>query len=366
MNISYLDLGRMHQPLKEELMQKFETVLDNEWFIQGSECAKFEEAFAKYCGAEYCVGAGNGLEAIRLILEAYGIGKGDEVILPINTFIATALAVTYVGATPVYVEASKETLLIDTDKIEEKITDKTKAIIVVHLYGKAVNMSKVWELAKKHGLKVIEDAAQAHGAEFEGKRTGALGDVAAFSFYPGKNLGALGDGGAVVTNDKELADKVRALGNYGSYVKYNHEYAGCNSRLDEVQAAFLSVKLEKLDAWTEERIRIADRYNKGISNPKIFVPTKNEGTNKSHVYHLYPVFCEDREGLQLYLKEHGIGTNIHYPIPIHLQKAYQQDGGKVGDYPITEKICAEELSLPLYPGMTDDEIAYVIETVNKF
>lgn len=364
MKIPYLNLGNMHKPLKEEFMQQFEAVLDSQWFIQGKQCTEFEKAFAEYCGAKYCVGVGNGLDAIRVILQAYGIGEGDEVIVPANTFIATVLAVSYVGATPVLVDADEKTWNIRLDKIEEKITEKTKAIIVVHLYGRVVEMAPVMELAQKYNLKVIEDSAQGHGAVCNGKRTGSLGNAAAFSFYPGKNLGALGDGGAVTTSDKELADKVRAICTYGSYKKYDHQLKGCNSRLDEVQAALLSVKLKHLDAWNEERKNIAAQYNEKIVNTRFVLPLVEE--RDTHVFHIYPVLCENREKLIAYLEDLGIATNIHYPIPIPMQGAYPELRDAMEEYPVTKKICAEEVSLPLYPGMKQEEIDYIIDAMNRY
>jgi len=300
-----------------------------------------------------------------LILEAYGIGRGDEVIVPANTFIATVLAVTYVGAKPVFVDADLETYNIDVKRIEEKITDKTKAIVVVHLYGRIVNMEAVCQLAQKYSLKVIEDAAQAHGAMINHKKAGSLGDAAAFSFYPGKNLGALGDAGAVVTNDSELAKRVRAIGNYGSYEKYNHVYKGCNSRLDELQAAFLSVKLDYLDSWNQERRCIAERYTKEIRNSKVKLPILPQD-RKEHVFHIYPVLVEDREAFVRFLQLHGVATNVHYPVPIVEQDAYRECRGQIEQYPVTERICAQEVSIPLFPGMTEEQMEWVITCVNRY
>lgn len=365
MQIPYLDLKRIHQKIQGELDEAYRQVIERQWFIGGKADEQFEQEFASYCGAKECVGTGNGLDAIRLILLAYGIGKGDEVIVPANTFIATVLAITYVGATPVFVDADENTYTINPQKVEEKITDRTKAIIVVHLYGRAVEIEPFRELADKYSLKLIEDAAQAHGAAVNGKRTGSMGDAAAFSFYPGKNLGALGDAGAVVTNDKEVADRVRAFGNYGSYEKYNHVYKGCNSRLDELQAAFLSVKLKYLDKWNEERRRIAEAYEKEIYNVKVVLP-KMPKDIKEHVFHIYPVLVEERTEFIKYLQEQGIATNVHYPIPITEQKAYGEFRGQIEDYPVTKKICEQEVSLPLYPGMTEEEIEWVISCVNQF
>jgi len=364
MNISYLNLKTIHDPIKAELQKSFEKVLDSEWFIQGKECEIFEKAFAEYCGTKYCVGVGNGLDAIRVILQAYGIGPGDEVIVPANTFIATVLAISYVGATPVLVDADIHTYDIDVNKIEEKITSKTKAIIVVHLYGHVVEMQKVWDIAQKYNLKVIEDSAQAHGGIYNGRKTGNLGDAGAFSFYPGKNLGALGDGGAVTTNDKELADKIRAICTYGSYRKYDHQFKGCNSRLDEVQAALLAVKLPHLDSWNNERKRIAQIYNEKIQNELFTLPKVDNVA--SHVFHIYPILCKDRAKLIDYLQNNGIGTNVHYPTPIPRQGAYVDMNWDMKEYPITERICAEEVSIPLYPGMTEKEIEYVIDVLNAY
>lgn len=363
--VPYLDLGKIHQKIQGELDDAYKQVVDSQWFIGGKADQKFEEAFAAYCGVTDCIGTGNGLDAIRLILLAYGIGKGDEVIVPANTFIATVLAVTYVGATPVFVDADMHTYNIDIGKIEEKITEKTKAIIAVHLYGRIVQMDKICALAKKCSLKVIEDAAQAHGVMYQGKKAGSFGDAAAFSFYPGKNLGALGDAGAVVTSDKELAAKVRALGNYGSYKKYQHVYQGCNSRLDELQAAFLSVKLQYLDEWNQERQRIAERYAKEICNAKIQLPEVTKDS-KENVFHIYPILTQDREKLIAYLQEKGIATLVHYPTPIVLQPAYAEYADQKDWYPVTNRICEQEVSLPLYPGMSEEQIEWVIKCINQY
>lgn len=365
MNINYTEFGRMHKPIEEELLQSYKDVFDKQWFIQGKKLQQFEEEFAAYCGTKYCVGVGNGLDALRLILQAYGIGEGDEVIVPSNTFIATVLAITYEGATPVFVEPDMDTLLINPDLIEEKITEKTKAIMVVHLYGRLAEMEQIQKIADKYQLKVFEDSAQAHGAERNRKRAGAWGDASAFSFYPGKNLGALGDAGAVTTNDEAIAEKVRALGTYGSKQKYKHEYKGCNSRLDELQAAFLSTKLKYLDAWTRERQEIAEKYYEGIHNDKLYLPRYTE-KREENVYHIFPVLCDKRDELQTFLEEKGVHTLIHYPIAIHLQGAYREMGLSEGAYPLAEKICASELSIPLYPGMTEEEIQYIIDCLNEF
>lgn len=365
MEIPYLDLNKIHSSIQNRLDDAYRRVTDRQWFIDGEEDKKFERKFAAYCGAKACVGTGNGLDAIRLILLAYGIGPGDEVIVPANTFIATVLAITYVGATPIFVDADIDTYNIDLNGIEKKITNKTKAIIVVHLYGRAVNCATVCKIAKKYSIKIIEDSAQAHGAEIDGVKTGCLGDAAAFSFYPGKNLGALGDAGAVVTNDEELAHKIKAYSNYGSYEKYNHVFQGCNSRMDEYQAAFLNVKLEYLDQWNDERRKIAQIYNENIKNDKIKLPSKSQ-QSKQNVYHIYPVLVGERKKFIKFLKKNEIMTNVHYPIPIMEQKAYLQYNGQSKNYPVTKKICEEEVSLPLYPGMTEEQINWVINCINKY
>ncbi len=365
MKVPYLDLYKTHDDIQGELDRAYKKVTQRQWFIGGEADKQFELDFAAYCGTKECVGAGNGLDAIRLILLAYGIGEGDEVIVPANTFIASALAVTYTGAKPIFVDASMDSYNIDCSKIEEKISERTKAIIVVHLYGRAVDVAEIQKLASKYSLKVIEDAAQAHGAQIRQKRVGGLGDAAAFSFYPGKNLGALGDAGAVTTNDSELASRIRAYGNYGSYEKYRHIYQGCNSRLDEYQAAFLSVKLNYLDQWNEERRRIAHIYTSQIKNEKVIVPQWPDD-RKQHVFHIYPLLVKERNKFMEHLKQEGIEANIHYPIPIMEQRAYSQYAGSSSDYPVTQRICAEEVSLPLYPGMTEAQANWVIECINRF
>ena len=361
-NIPFADFSPLHQELKDEMYNQFMEVYSNNWFINGKKVEEFEKAYAKYCNVNYCVGCGNGLEAIELILKGYGIGAGDEVIVCSHTFIASALAISKAGATPVFVEPEMNYYLIDEDKIEEKITDKTKAIITVQLYGQACQMNKINEIAKKYNLKVIEDAAQAHGALYNGKRVGSLADAAAFSFYPGKNLGALGDAGAVVTNDEELANRVREYANYGANIKYHHNVKGTNSRLDELQAAFLMTKLQILDKTNEYRRQVAKKYLEGINNSEIVLPQVAK-TNE-HVWHLFVIRTKYRKYLQDYLEENGVGTVIHYPIPIHKQKAY-------GEYnnlslPNAEELANTVLSLPMYYGMTDEEIQYVIDCINDF
>ncbi|MBE5898691.1 MAG: DegT/DnrJ/EryC1/StrS family aminotransferase [Lachnospiraceae bacterium] len=364
MNIPFVSFRPMEEELNKELRDAFERVLNNSWYIEGEEDKAFEEAFAEYCDAEYCVGVGNGLDALMLILKALDIGNGDEVIVPSNTYIATALAVTYVGAKPVFVEPDINTFNIEPTLIEDVITSNTKAIIPVHLYGQACDMDEIKSIAGKHNLKIIEDCAQAHGAIYKGQKVGTFGDAAGFSFYPGKNLGALGDGGAVVTNNKELADKVRALGNYGSDYKYHHIYKGNNSRLDEIQAAFLSVKLQHIERMNVERRRIADMYLKGINNSRIILPVVN--SDCVPVWHVFGIRCGERDDLEEYLNSKGVGTNKHYPIPIHLQECYKDLGVKKGELPIAEEISRTELSIPMYYGMNDDEVQYVIDVINEF
>ncbi len=363
--LQYLNLKKIHTPIQKELDKAYHEIMNQSWFIKGKAVQQFEQEFASYCKVKKCIGTGNGLDAIRLILLAYGIGIGDEVLVPANTYIATVLAITYVGATPIFVDANINTYLIDIDKIEEKITKKTKAILVVHLYGRVVQMEKIYTLAQKYSIKIIEDAAQAHGSTYLGIHTGGLGDAAAFSFYPGKNLGALGDGGAVVTNDEVLAKKICALGNYGSLEKYHHIYKGFNSRLDELQAAFLSVKLQYLDQWNKERREIANLYSSEIKNELIKLPQTPEDQNE-HVYHIYPILVKSREHFIKHMKKWEIETLIHYPIPIMLQRAYKEYKDELKLYPITKQICEEEVSIPLYPGMTKNECYKVIECINYY
>lgn len=354
----------MERELDQELRAAFDRVYTRSWYIEGVEDAAFEQAFAEFCGVRGCVGVGNGLDALMLVLKAWGIRAGDEVIVPSNTYIATALAVTYVGAKPVFVEPDIRTFNIDPVKIEAAITERTKAIMPVHLYGQPCDMEPIMAIARKHKLLVLEDCAQAHGATYKGQKIGSFGDAAGFSFYPGKNLGALGDAGATVSNDAALVEKVRALGNYGSDYKYHHIYKGNNSRLDELQAAFLAAKLPHLDRMNENRRATAQKYLEGIRNPAVVLPCVPE--NVCPVWHIFAIRCNRRAELEKYLNENGIGTNKHYPIPMHLQDCYKDLGFHKGDFPIAEEISETELSLPMYYGMTDAEVQYVIETVNCF
>lgn len=363
MNVPFVSFEPMHEEIEEEIVEKFHDVYRKNIFIKGEELEEFENRFAEYCENRYCVGCATGMDALFLIMKAYGFGVGDEVIVPANTFIATALAVSYVGATPVLVEPDELTYTINPDCIEKKITENTKAIIAVHLYGRCADMDSINALAKKHNLKVIEDAAQAHGARYKGKKAGSLGDAAGFSFYPGKNLGALGDGGAVVTGDKELTDKIRILANYGSKIKYHHIYRGNNSRLDEIQAAFLNIKLCKLEKWNTYRKMVADEYFTRINNTLIKCPQKSDDIY-DNVWHVFVIRCEKRDELVKYLNENGIGTTIHYPIPIHKQEAYWDLTKE--SFPIAETCANEIVSIPMYYGITEEQITYIIDKLNDF
>ena len=364
MKIPFVSFKPLEKKLNKELRDAFERVFDRSWYIEGEEDKAFEKLFANYCTRKYCIGVGNGLDALFLSLKALGIKEGDEVIVPSNTYIATALAVTYAGAVPVFVEPNIRTFNIDPTKIETAITSRTKAIMPVHLYGQACDMDPIMEIAKKYNLYVVEDCAQAHGAAYKGKVIGSFGDAAGFSFYPGKNLGALGDAGAVVTDNLELAKKIRVLGNYGSDYKYHHIMQGNNSRLDEIQAAFLAAKLPHLNKINVERRRIAQRYLEGIDNSEIILPYVPEYTTP--VWHIFGIRCSRRNELEKYLNAAGISTNKHYPIPMHLQECYKNLGYKKGAFPIAEEISATELSIPMYYGMTEEEVQYVIDKVNEF
>lgn len=364
MKIPFATFAPMEKELDKELREAFERVYGRSWYIGGAEDEAFEKTYSEYCGVKYCVGTGNGLDALVIALKALGIGAGDEVIVPSNTYIATALAVTYTGAKPVFVEPDIRTFNIDPAQIETAVNEKTKAIMPVHLYGQPCDMDPIMESAKKYGLYVIEDCAQAHGAAYKGRKVGTFGDAAGFSFYPGKNLGALGDAGAVVTNDKVIADKMRAIGNYGSDYKYHHVLKGNNSRLDELQAAFLSAKLPHLDRVNAERRRLAALYSEGITNPKVAVPYVPEWCVP--VWHIYAVRCDQRDALEQHLKDRGIGTNKHYPIPMHMQECYSDLGIAEGMLPVAEEISRTELSIPMYYGMTEEEVQYVVEAINSF
>lgn len=360
--IYFLPLHEINERYRGEIDAAVKRVLDSGWYLLGKETAAFEEEFAAYCGTRHAVGVANGLDALTLILQGYGFGPGDEIIVPANTFIATFLAIIRNGCTPVPVEPKSETCNLDPDLIEAKITPKTRAIIAVHLYGRTADMDPILRIAGKHGLKVIEDAAQAHGAFYRGHRAGSLGDAAGFSFYPGKNLGCLGDGGMVTTDDGELAARIRALANYGSDRKYHHIYKGVNSRLDELQAAILRVKLRHLDADNAYRRKIAALYNSQLHFPELTLPVS--GPEESNVWHIYPVFHPRRDELAEYLKAHGIQTNIHYPTPPHRQGAYPELACL--DLPITEKLHAQELSLPISPVIKEEEALQIAALINRF
>ncbi len=362
MKVPFGTVDRIHAEIRDEMIHAFTSVYDKGWFIRGEECEKFESEFAAYCGKKYCVGVATGLDALYLSLYALGIGLGDEVILPGNTFVATALAVSYTGATPVLVDPDPSTYNMCGKGLEEVFTERTKAVIPVHLYGQAAQMDEVMAFARRHNLSVLEDCAQAHGATFRGRKVGTFGDAGCFSFYPGKNLGALGDAGAVVTDRADLAEKVRALGNYGSAEKYHHIYKGTNSRLDELQAAFLRIKLRRLDDYNAERNRIAREYLADIKNPKIVLPVI--GPERTHIWHIFPVMCETRDDLRQYLTQAGIGTVCHYPIAVADQECYRED--HLAKTPVARKIAAQELSLPMYGGMTEKEIQYVVDALNRY
>ncbi|MFC5191139.1 DegT/DnrJ/EryC1/StrS family aminotransferase [Algoriphagus aquatilis] len=347
------------------MQQAFESVYDGYWYIMGKHLSQFEKEYASFNQIQYAIGISNGLDALYLALKALEIGEGDEVIMPSNTFIATVLAVSYTGAKPVFVEPNEKTYLINPDLIAQAITSNTKAIIPVHLYGQACEMDKIMQIAGKYNLKVIEDNAQAHGATFNGKLTGSFGHINATSFYPGKNLGALGDAGACTTNDAALAEKILMLRNYGSREKYKHEVIGHNMRLDELQAAFLSVKLRHLYEWTRQRLEIAAWYNGALAGMgDLILP--EVGSDSTHVYHLYVIRTNYRDKLQAFLAEKGIGTLIHYPIPPHLQKAYAHLGFKEGDFPVAEKLAKTSLSLPIWPGIKKECIKKISNNLIEF
>lgn len=360
--IKFLDLEKVNNRFRREIDERIKGILDKGWYLQGEENDRFSKNFADFCGAKYAVGVANGLDALRLIIRASGFGSGDEIIVPANTYIATILAISDNGCTPVLVEPDIHTYNINPDLIEAAITPKTKAIMLVHLYGQAVQMQKIWDLAKKYNLKVFEDAAQAHGAEYQGQRVGNLGDAAAFSFYPGKNLGCMGDGGAVVTNDEELYNKVKALANYGSDRKYHHIYKGLNSRLDEIQAAVLDVKLPHLLQDNQRRREIAKYYRENIKNPLIVLPQTYD--EKAHVWHVFAVRTAERDRFQKYLSDNGVQTIIHYPTPPHKQPAYAEWNHL--SFPVTEQIHREIISLPMSPVMTDEEVEQLVEVVSRY
>lgn len=365
MDIPFLSLEIINKQIKTEIIQAFETVFEDAMYIMGKQLNAFEQEYAIFNRVQHAVGVSNGLDALNISLKVLGIGPGDEVIIPSHTFIATTLAVSNSGATPIFVEPHIDTYNIDINQIEKSITSKTKAIIPVHLYGQACNMDAITQIADKYNLYVIEDNAQAHGASWNGKITGSIGHINSTSFYPGKNLGALGDAGAITTNNHELALKASMLRNYGSLKKYYHEEIGYNQRLDEIQAAFLRIKLNYLRDWTNQRQIIANHYNElleGVGD--IVLPIIAVGA--THVYHLYVIRTSKRDALQKWLYQHGINTQIHYPIPAHLQLAYKALNYQKGSFPLAEMISTTCLSLPLWPGMTSEMILYITNAITKF
>ncbi len=362
--IPFLNFDPMHKLIRDEIMRSFADVYDANWFIMGKKLEAFEKEYAAFNDTKFAIGVSNGLDALHLALKALNVTKGDEVIVPSNTYIATALAASYVGATPVFVEPNARTYNMDPANIEAAITPRTKVIMPVHLYGQACEMEAIVAIAKKNNLFVVEDNAQAHGARFNGKITGSFGHANGTSFYPGKNLGALGDGGALTTNDADIAKKIMMLRNYGSEKKYHNEEIGFNMRLDEMQAAFLSVKLKHLNEWTKQRKVIAQQYNEALKNiGDLILPEVHK--DATHVYHLYVIKTKNRDKLQKHLSDNGIGTLIHYPIPPHLQKAYASLNKKKGDFPIAEELAENCLSLPIWPGMTQEHVKTVADAIKK-
>ncbi|HQQ93621.1 MAG TPA: DegT/DnrJ/EryC1/StrS family aminotransferase [Bacteroidia bacterium] len=365
MNIPFLSFHGMHDPLKAELSKAFEDVYDSHWYIMGKALKQFEENYARYSKTSFCAGVANGLDALILSLKCLNIGPGDEVIVPSNTYIASWLAVSYVGAKPVPVEPVESTFNIDPALIESAITNRTKAIMPVHLYGQSCEMDRIMEIARKHKLYVVEDNAQSQGARCNNKPTGSFGDINGTSFYPGKNLGALGDAGAITTNSEELYHKATVIRNYGSQKKYYNEVKGVNSRLDELQAAILDVKLKYLNEWNAERVETAAKYNQLLSGVgDIVLPMLSPGC--THVYHLYVIRTSKRDALQEHLNAAGVGTLIHYPVPPHLQEAYRELNYKKGQFPLAEKMASTCLSLPLYPGLKNESIEAVAGSIRKF
>lgn len=365
MRVPFLNFDAQHQPLKHLFLTAFENFIDSNYYILGNKVKEFETEYAKFHNIPYCAGVASGLDALYLALRILNIGKNDEVIVPSNTYIATVLAVSYVQAKPVFVEPEFVTYNMDSQKIEEKITPQTKAIIPVHLYGQAANMSEIMKIAQKYHLKVVEDNAQAHGAFHFQQMTGTFGDINATSFYPSKNLGALGDAGAITTASQEYYEQIKMFRNYGSKVRYYNEVIGYNSRLDELQAALLLIKLQCLTQWNQERVRLAERYKNQLKNlSDIHLPTILKGN--THVYHLFVIRCPKRNELMEFLKKQEIDTLIHYPIPPHLQKAYQHLNFKKGDFPIAEQLAEEMVSLPLYPGLKNEQVDFVCEKIFEF
>lgn len=363
MNVPFLDLRRQYLPIKKEISLVIKKVIDDSAFILGNYVEEFEKNFANYCNAEHCIGVNSGTSALRLALMAAGIKQGDEIILPPNTFIATAEAISLVNAKPVFVDINHESFNIDPEKIEAAITPKTKAIIPVDLYGQPADLDPIIEIAEKNNLKVIEDACQAHGAEYKNKKIGSISEITCFSFYPGKNLGAYGEGGAVVTNNEEFAEKIKMLRDHGQAKKNHHEIIGDNCRLEGIQGAVLNVKLKYLDVWTEKRRKNAEVYNQFLKDAKVLTP-KEEGYAK-HVYHLYVILAEKRSHLIQHLNDNGVSTGMHYPIPIHLQPAYSHLGLKEGSFKVTESFTKKIVSLPMFAELSEKEMSYVAEKIKE-
>jgi dTDP-4-amino-4,6-dideoxygalactose transaminase len=366
MKIGFVDLKRQYDGIKPEIDQAISDVLDETSFILGEKVKGFEKEFAAFCRSRHCIGVDSGTSALALCLEACGVGAGDEVLTVPNTFIATVLSISWSGARPIFVPIDPDTYTMDPERIEGAITNKTKAIMPVHLYGQVCDMKPITEIAEKHDLKIVEDACQAHGAERGGKRAGSFGDAAAFSFYPGKNLGAYGDGGAVVTGNAEIDKRIRMLRDYGQKKKYHHEMMGYNRRLDGLQAAILSVKLKRLDEWNDMRRANAKLYYKLLDVPGKRIRTPVEAPDSRHIYHIYALRTDSRDGLMRLLGENGIASGIHYPIPVHMQKAYSGLGYKRGDFPITEKYAGQILSIPMFPELKKEEIEFIAEMVNSY
>lgn len=362
--VPFLDLKSTYTELKDEIDEAIQRVMDSGYYLLGQELKSFENEYSEYTGAKHCIGVGNGLDALHLSLRALGVKAGDEVIVPSNTYIATWLAVSIVGAVVVPVEPDERTYNIDPARIEAAITERTRVILPVHLYGQSADMGPILGLAEKHGLRVLEDAAQAHGAKYKGNRVGALGDVTAWSFYPTKNLGAFGDAGAVTTDNDELADEIRLLRNYGSRVKYNNEIKGYNSRMEEIHAAMLRIKLKYLDTWNSQREVLANLYLEELQETGIVLPYIEEWAESA--WHLFVIRCKKRDALQQHLKASGIGTLIHYPIPPHLSDAYKDMGAGEGSFPISEAIHREVLSIPLSPHLTSGQCQMVVSAIRSF
>lgn len=362
--VPFVDLKAQYKKIKKEVDPTVKRVLLSTHFILGEDVENFEKQFANFVGAKFAIGVASGLQALELGMRALRIGPGDEVITPVNSFIASSSAISFTGATPVLVDCEENSFNMDPDKIEEKITKRTKAIMPVHLYGRPADMDKILKIAKKYKLLIIEDACQAHGASLNNKKMGSIGDVAAFSFYPAKNLGAYGDGGAITTNNEKVADKIKQMRNYGQTQKYHHNYLAWNSRLDTIQAAILLVKLKHLNNWNKSRLKSARLYNQLLKGLPIITPDIPQ--NSTHVFHLYVIKTSKRDDLAKYLNSKGISTGLHYPIPIHLQKAYINLGYKKGDFPVAEKLASEILSLPMYPELKESDIEYIAKEVKDY